>query len=126
IVTASDGSLSQSQSFTWTVLDANALDLSSPLTWAPVAGADAYRVTAGTTVGANDLADSGETTQLTYDASGLGDALDHPAVEWDVPPNPFEFLGYAIRLDDVRTDLGAQPPTACASATGPTCFRVSL
>ena len=70
-VTATDGNLSQSQIFTWTVASTTDYDLSLPLTWPSVAGAQAYRVSVGTTPGGSDLADSGELHLASYDASSV-------------------------------------------------------
>jgi hypothetical protein len=46
-------------------------DLSQPIQWTSVAGVQAYYLYVGTTVGANDLVNTGETLQTSYLAAGL-------------------------------------------------------
>jgi hypothetical protein len=125
-VTASDGRLSHSQTFTWTVASPTAYDLSQPLSW-NVAGANAYRLYAGTTLGGSDLADTGEILQTSYDASQVADLVGKTSVLWDAADASVAVRGYAMRLDGDRTDLGALPLAGCASGAGaPTCYQVSL
>jgi hypothetical protein len=106
----------------------NIVDVSQPLSWNPVAGAQAYRVYVGTEPGANDLLDSGDIVQPSFDASRLGEHVGVAAVAWDVEAvADLDIWGYAMRLDGERTDFGLLEPTVCSSGSNvPECYRVQL
>jgi hypothetical protein len=100
-------------------------DLSQPLTWAAVPGADAYWVYGGTRPGASDLFNSGELHTTSYDASSLAHDAGAASLAWDVPQDSENIAGYAIRIDGERSDLGLLPAGSCADSPV-ACYRVAL
>ena len=100
-------------------------DLSQPLTWTAVPGAEAYWLYVGTAPGASDLINSGEIQQTSFDASGLSGDAGVAFLAWDVPEDSSKVAGYSMSINGARTDLGLLPVTSCRYPDGP-CHRTPL
>jgi hypothetical protein len=89
---------------TYPVDGAATVDLSLPIRWTTVANVQAYTLYIGTTIGASDLVNSGETASVSYSASSLPlDQLLHARMWTEV--------GGVWRYVD-STFTAAQPTTA--------------
>lgn len=110
------------------IAGASNADPTQPFRWSAVAGAQAYYLQVGTTPGAKDLIDAGETQQTSYTVASTWSGERQTTVGWDVPfDDPTPLGGYAVTLDDTRTDIGLPTPAKC-SATGPPawCYAAPL
>jgi hypothetical protein len=93
----------------------------SPFTWLPVAGAQAYDLYLGTSLGGSDLVNSGQLHSTSYTPTG---GWDVPATDvvWDPPIGSWSPAGYAMIVDDVASDLGL-PLAPCVTSP---CYHAPL
>jgi hypothetical protein len=104
------------------------VDVSQPMTWTPVPGAEAYYLYAGTSPGGKDLINTGEIQRTSQDAGFLAGWVPRSSVAWDpAADEDGPTVGYALILDSQRTDFGFLPPTTCQGDSGPTsCYQITL
>ena len=101
------------------------LDLSRPLAWTPVTGAQAYRLQLSTRAGGSDLGDTGEVTQTTAGLPDLSAAQRPSMVAWDYDGEA-DALGFAMLLDNERVQLGGLAPVDCSASWSALCYEVPL
>lgn len=106
---------------------ASNVDLTRPFVWAAVPGAQAYYLYVGTTIGANNVVNSGELQQTSYTARNTWTGTPVAALAWDQPSDSLWISGFALSVDGSRIDLGLLDPVPCTDpADFDWCYRTPL
>jgi hypothetical protein len=106
---------------------ASNVDLTKPFTWTAVTGAQAYYLYVGTSIGTNNVVNSGELQQTSYTARSTWTGTPAASVAWDQPTDSPWISGFAMSVDGTRIDLGLPYPVPCSDpADFNWCYRTPL
>lgn len=121
-------------SFIAPVNNADNVDLSQPITWRSVAGAQAYELWVGSAPGANDLLDTGQTQAMSYVASALPSNQPLYARLWtegsnvwrhvDIVFTPRSLIATFLQPAAGATNLGATQAFTWTAITGAQAYSL--